>query len=276
MKIHRLLPYVLALQAFAAPQIEQLATDFGFTEGPALSPSGTVYFTDIPRNHIHIWTDADGVQLFREDTGGANGLLFDADGNLYMCEGRNRQLTMLSPAGEYRVLAKEYEAKALNSPNDLWIDPQGGIYFTDPRYGKKDNLEQDGEHVYYLSANGDLKLVANDLVRPNGIVGTPDGKTLYVADHGAGITYRYVITTPGILGERTIFAEQGSDGMALDEAENVYLTDAGVDVYRPDGTLLQNIELPERPANVTVIAENPVTLFVTARKSVYKVTLDQE
>lgn len=271
---HWFLPILLTVQLSATPQIEQLGTGFRFTEGPALSAGGSVYFTDIPNNRIHYWNPEEGIQLFREQSGGANGLLFDIDDNLYLCEGGNRQLSMLSPAGEYRVLADQFQSKALNSPNDLWIDPAGGIYFTDPRYGKKDNLEQDGEHVYYLEPSGELRRVANDLVRPNGIVGTPDGTTLYIADHGGQITYRYTITSPGILGERSVFAKQASDGMAIDQEGNLYLTDDAVDVYHPDGTRINSIELPERPANVAVIGENPTTLFVTARKSVYRVTLD--
>ncbi|WP_309381740.1 SMP-30/gluconolactonase/LRE family protein [Cerasicoccus frondis] len=263
--------------ACAEPQIERLATGFRFVEGPTQSPvDGAVYFSDIPDRKVHRWDPKTSeTSVFLEDSGGSNGLLFAPDGTLFLCQDKSRRLAMRSPDGELTVLADSYEGGKLNSTNDLWIDPQGGVYFTDPKYGSKAGLEQDGEHVYYLSPDHQtLTRVANDLVRPNGIVGTPDGKTLYIADHGDGKTWKYAITADGTLHDKTLFADQPSDGMALDAAGNVYLTHDGVDVYSPDGELITSIILPERPANVTVIGEDPVTLFVTARKSVYRVTLE--
>lgn len=255
--------------------VESLATGFKFTEGPAVSPvDGDIYFTDIPNSRIIRWNAVDGAQVFREDSGGANGLMFDGEGNLYICEGRRRQLVQLSPEGESTTLASAYEGGQLNSPNDLWLAPDGGIYFTDPRYGKRENLEQDGEHVYYLNPDRSmLTRVAGDLVRPNGIIGTPDGKMLIIADHGDSKTWRYEIQLDGSLQGKALFADQGSDGMSMDSQGRVYLTAAGVDIYSAEGKLLETIMLPERPANVTVIAEEPVTLFVTAQTSVYRITL---
>jgi len=264
---------LLCSLAFAEVRIEKIGTGFRFTEGPAVHPDGTVYFTDIPTNKIHRWSEQNGSELFRDNSGGANGLSFK-ESSLYICEGKNRQLTVLSPDGDYTVLAHSYEGKPLNSPNDLWITPTDGIYFTDPRYGRNKQIDQDGEHVYYLSKNGELTLAARNLVRPNGIIGTPDGKTLYVADHGGDIIYRYPILESALLGEREVFAEQGSDGMALDASGRLYLTDAALDIYNPDGTLWQSIPLPEKPANVAILKETPLTLFVTATTSIYKITLD--
>ncbi|GHC00965.1 SMP-30/gluconolactonase/LRE family protein [Cerasicoccus arenae] len=279
---HRLIFTLLTILtsiACAEPQIEQLATGFSFTEGPALSPNGdAVYFSDIPKNRIHRWDATTGeVTVFREDSGGANGLLFRDDNNLIVCAGRHRMLIEESIVkGEATVLAEFYDGKKLNSPNDLWIAPDGGVYFTDPRYGNRDNLEQDGEHVYHLSADRKtLTRVVNDFVRPNGIIGTPDGETLIIADHGAGKTWRYTIREDGTLQDKVLFADQGSDGMSMDTAGNVYLTAAAVDIYSSRGELLDSIELPERPANVSVISEDPIVLFVTAVKSVYRVTLER-
>ena len=172
-------------------------------------------------------------------------------------------------------MADKYEGKPFNSPNDLWIDSKGGIYFTDPRYGPRDNLPQDGEHVYCLSADRTkLIRVINDMVRPNGVVGTPDGKLLYVADHGSNETYCYKINADGTLSDKKLFARQGSDGMTLDEHGNLYLTAQAVNVYDPAGKLIQTIELPETPSNVCFGGKNKKTLFITARTSLYSVDMD--
>ncbi|MBL7114546.1 MAG: SMP-30/gluconolactonase/LRE family protein [Kiritimatiellae bacterium] len=251
--------------------VQQVATGFRFTEGPALATNGDIYFTDIHNSRIHRWSSRDGVSTYRENTGRANGLLFDRSGNLLVCEGGNRRLTSISPHGIVTVVADAYDGRKLNSPNDLWIDGSGGIYFTDPRYWKRDNLEQDGEHVYYVPpGGGKLRRVIDDLVRPNGIVGTPDGKTLYVADHGGKKTYSYRVDDEGKLSERKLFAEEGSDGMTLDGDGNLYLTTDAVLVYSPKGDLLRRIEIPEKPTNVS-FGKDGRTLFVTARTSFYAV-----
>jgi gluconolactonase len=254
--------------------IEKLAGDFRFTEGPAADRQGNVYFTDIPNNRIHRWSVDGKLSTFLENSGGANGLMFDPAGNLIACAGGTGRVISIDPQGKITVLADRYEGKPFNSPNDLWIDPNGGIYFTDPRYGSRDNLPQDGEHVYYLSPDRQtVRRVIDDMVRPNGVVGTPDGKSLYVADHGADKTYVYRITAEGILAEKRLFAEQGSDGMTLDAQGNVYLTAQAVTVYAPTGERIRTLELPERPSNVCFGGNNMQTLFVTARTSLYAVEI---
>ena len=132
-------------------KVEKLAGGFKFTEGPAADAKGNIFFTDIPNNRIHKWSLDGKLSTFRENSGGANGLYFDKKGNLLACEGGGRRLVSIDPKGNVTVLADKYQNKKFNSLNDLWIDPKGGIYFTDPRYGSRDNLDQDGEHVYYLS-----------------------------------------------------------------------------------------------------------------------------
>jgi gluconolactonase len=255
-------------------QIEKLADGFQFTEGPAAYGNGDIYFTDIPNNQIYKWTLNEILSTFRENSGRANGLYFDEDGNLFICEGGNRRLTSLSPQGELTILADKYEDKKLNSPNDLWLDPKGGIYFTDPRYGNRDNLEQDGEHVYYLSPNREkLVRVINDMVRPNGVIGTPDGKILYVADTGTNETYKYTINPDGTLSEKKLFVLQGSDGMTIDSKGNVYLSGEAVLVYNSDGELIRTIEVPERPSNVCFGGKDKKTLFITARTSFYSIRM---
>lgn len=252
-------------------QPKQLASGFRFTEGPAADAQGNVYFTDIPNNKIHIWSLDGTLSTFTSNSGGTNGLFFTPQGSLLACEGGNGRVTSIDLYGNVTVLADNYNGKPFNSPNDLWPDPKGGVYFTDPRYGNRNNLPQDGEHVYYIAPDKTVTRVIDDMVRPNGLIGTPDGKILYVADHGGQKTYRYKINPDATLSEKTLFAESGSDGMTIDTNGNVYLTSSAVKVYNPAGKNIQNLELPERPANVTFAGPDRTTLFATARSSIYAV-----
>ena len=260
----------------AGAQVTKLTGDFAFTEGPAADAQGNVFFTDIPNNRILKWSiEAGTLSTFLENSGGANGLYFDKDGNLLACQGGDRRIVSISPKGEVKVLADEFEGKGFNSPNDLWIDPNGGIYFTDPRYGNRDGMEQDGEHVYYLTPDRKKVVrVISDMVRPNGVIGTPNGRRLYVADHGANKTYSYRINSDGTLSDKRLFAEQGSDGVTLDARGNVYLTGRGVTVYNRRGERIAEIEVPEGPANVTFGGKDNQTLFITARTSLYSIPME--
>ena len=253
-------------------EVEKLADGFIFTEGPARDAEGNVFFSDIPNERIHKWSPDGKLTTFREDSGRANGLYFDRHGNLLACEGGSRRVTSISPDGEVTVLADGYQGKKLNSPNDLWIDPRGGVYFTDPRYGKQDGLEQDGFYVYYLPPGGKpLVRVLDDLVKPNGVVGTADGKLLYVADAGDAKTYVYRIGADGSLTGRKLIAPVGSDGMTLDEQGNLYLARGVVHVYSPEGKNVATLEVPEAPANVCFGGKDRRTLFITARKGLYAI-----
>jgi len=255
--------------------VEKLAGGFMFTEGPACDAEGNVYFSDIPNERIHKWSTDGKLTTFRENSGRANGLFFDKQGNLLACEGGARQLTSISPDGKVTVLADTYQGKKLNSPNDLWIDPKGGVYFSDPRYGRDMEIEQDGFHIYYLPpGEKELVRVIDDLVKPNGVLGTTDGKTLYVADAGDSKTYSYKIQPDGSLSDRKLMAPVGSDGMTLDEKGNLYLTRNVVHVYSPDGELLTQIDIPEAPANACFGAKDRKTLFITARKGLYSLKMN--
>lgn len=256
-------------------KVELLAGGFMFTEGPACDAEGNVYFTDIPNERIHKWSIDGKLTTFRENSGKANGLYFDREGNLLACEGGNRRLTSISPGGKVTVLADGFQGKKLNSPNDLWVDPKGGVYFSDPRYGQEDGLEQDGFHVYYLPPNRkELVRVIGDLVKPNGVLGAADGKTLYVADAGGGKTYAYRIQPDGSLTDRKLAAPVGADGMTLDERGNLYLARNVVHVYSPEGKAITTIEVPEPPANVCFGGKDRKTLFITARKGLYAVRMN--
>lgn len=216
--------------------VQKLADGFIFTEGPAVDANGNVYFSDVRSSRTHKWSTEGKLSTFREDTGNANGLFFDRSGNLLACEGGSRRVTRVAMDGTVTVLADQHEGKKLNSPNDLWPDPKGGIYFTDPRYGSEEGLEQEGFHVYYIPPDGKpIRRVIDDLKKPNGILGTADGKLLYVADPGANETYVYAIQADGSLADRKLAAPEGSDGMTLDEQGNLYLTRDGVEVYSPEG-----------------------------------------
>jgi len=263
-------------QSIEAPgaQVKKLAGGFRFTEGPASDAEGNIFFSDIPNNRIHKWSLDGKLTVFRENSGGANGLFFDKNGNLLACEGGGRRLVSINPKGEIEVLADKYQGKRFNSLNDLWIDPKGGIYFTDPRYGSRDNMEQDGEHVYYLSPRRNkLIRVIDDMVRPNGLIGTPDGKILYVTDHGGGKTFSYTINQDGTLSNKKLFAPEGSDGMTIDNQGNVYLTRGAVAVYNKNGEKIEVIKVPEGPANVCFGGKDNKTLFITARTSLYSVRM---
>jgi gluconolactonase len=256
--------------------VRKVAEGFRFTEGPVADNEGNIYFTDIPNSRIHQWSLDGKLSTFLENTGRANGLYFDMAGNLAACAGGTGKVVSIDPQGNITVLADRYQGKPFNSPNDLWIDSEGGIYFTDPQYGSRETLPQDGEHVYYLSPDRKRIIrVIDDMVRPNGVIGTPDGKLLYVADHGDNKTYRYNINPDGTLTDKRLFTEQGSDGMTLDRNGNLYLTAQAVTVYTPSGKLIKTIPVPEMPSNLCFGGkQNKNTLFITARTSLYSVEIE--
>ena len=199
----------------------------------------------------------------------------DQNGNIIACEGaEGGRLVQISPSGNVTVIADGYGGKSFNSPNDLWESPKGGIYMTDPRYGSRDKLPQDGEHVYYITGDGKKVVrVIDDMVRPNGVTGDEDGSILYVADPGDRKTYRYTILKDGTLSGKQLFADEGSDGMTIDSKGNVYLTNSAVKVYNPAGRLIETIEVPESPTNVSFGGKDGKTLYITARTSVYKLKM---
>ncbi len=264
-------------QSVIAPgaKLEKLAGGFEFTEGPAVDAEGNIFFTDQPNNRIHKWSVNGRLSVFHENPGRANGLYFDKQGNLLACADLNNELWLIDMQGRVTVLVKDYKGKKLNGPNDLWIDPKGGIYFTDPFYRRpywnRGPMEQDGQHVYYLTPDRkNLIRVASDLVQPNGIIGTPDGKRLYVADIGGKKTYSYQINADGTLSNKKLFCLMGSDGMTIDNQGNVYLTGKGVTVFNPDGKEIEHIDVPAGwTANVTFGGKDRKTLFITAQDSVY-------
>ncbi len=264
----------------AGSQVELIKDGFKFTEGPALSPDGAIFFNDIPNNRTHRYDPATGeVTVAREDTGAANGLAFDAQGALLACEGGNRVVTRQMPMSNIETIASDCDGKKLNSPNDLDIDQKGGVYFTDPRYGKKDDVEQPTEGVYYLPAGGGAKVVRviDSLKKPNGISLSKDGKTLYIADNGDGSLHAFdVNAADGTVSNGRLLSAEAPvcDGMCVDALGNLYVTTSeGVKVFTADGKHLGTIVVPLAPANCAFGAKGTKTLYITARGGFFKVKM---
>lgn len=256
--------------------LTRLANDFAFTEGPAADRDGNVYFTDQPNDRIVRFGTDGKLTDWLKPAGRSNGMYFDRDGNLLTCADAENQLWSISPEKKVTVLVKDFGGRLLNGPNDLWIAPTGAIYFTDPLY-KRDYWKRDpaaqqpGEFVYRLDRpTGNVVVVERELKKPNGIIGTPDGATLYVADIGAHRTYAYAVEANGALTHKRLFCTMGSDGMTIDAEGNVYLTGKGVTVFNVHGEQIEHIEVPESwTANVTFGGQDRHMLFITASKSVY-------
>ncbi len=258
--------------------VEKLAGGCDFTEGPTCDADGNVFFTDQPNNRILKWSVDGGLSTFLQPAGRANGMCFGLAGHLIACADEKNELWSIAPDGTATVLVSDYRGARLNGPNDVWVRPDGAMYFTDPFYQRSwwahDTMPQDGQHVYFLSADRrQLVRVVDDLVKPNGIIGTPDGTRLYVADIGDGKTYRYDIASDGSLAHRTLAVDQGSDGMTLDDEGNLYLTGDGVGVFDPAGRQIERIPIPDErwTANVSFGGSNRQTLFITASTGLYAV-----
>jgi len=262
-------------------EVKLLADGFSFTEGPAVDKQGNVYFTDQPNDRILKWDIEEGLSVFMEGAGRANGMYFDREGNLLTCSDMENELWSIPMDERHDVVVTDYNGKKLNGPNDLWVHPTGAIYFTDPLY-KRDywtrdpEMQQEGEYVYYLSPDRKiLKRVDMEIKKPNGIIGTPDGKRLYVADIGDRKTYVYDIQADGSLANRKLFAEMGSDGMTMDEEENIYLTGRGVTVFNMKGEQISHIPVEAGwTANVCFGGKDMKTLFITASEYLYSLQMN--
>jgi gluconolactonase len=260
-------------------KLEKLADGFQFTEGPTSDIAGNIYFTDQPDNRILFWNNKTGLSVYLEPAGRSNGLAFDRDGNLWSCADEKNELWKITPDKNVEILLNTFDGKLLNGPNDLWISPDGGVYFTDPYYKRSwwdhSDMPQEKQCVYYLKPDHKtLVRIEEDLQQPNGIVGTPDGKRLFVADIKANKTWSYIINDDGTLSDKTLFCEQGSDGMTIDSQGNIYLTGKGVTIYNKTGSKLGNIAVPESwTANVCFGDRNLKSLYITASKGFYRIKM---
>jgi gluconolactonase len=246
---------------------------FQFTEGPAADLQGNIYFTDVQRNRIHKLDTQGNLTTFLEDTQGANGLMFDPRGRLIACQGGAGRIIAIDIATKnIEVVADRFNNVRFNSPNDLVVDRQGGIYFSDPIFGGTPS--QDLQAVYYVAPGGAPARIISNLTRPNGVILSPDEKTLYVL-HSQPTVMAYPVASPGQLGAPQSLALTGTgsgDGMTVDAQGNLYVTRPGnnaIQVLTPAGQSLGTITFQEAPANCTFGGTDMKTLYVTARTSVY-------
>jgi gluconolactonase len=234
---------------------------------------------DQPNNRIMEWSAEGKLSTFLQPSGYANGMCFDAQGNLIACADEHNALWSITPDKTVTVLVTNFAGKYLNGPNDIWIAPNGGIFLSDPFYKRKwwdhTTMALTNEEVLYLSPDRkSFTRVTEDLKKPNGITGTPDGKNLYVSDIRASQTWRYNIQSDGSLTDKTFFCALGSDGMTIDAEGNVYLTGHGVTVFDKDGKQIDHIDVPEQwSANVCFGGPDHQTLFITASESLYSIEL---
>ncbi len=259
---------------------ERVAGGLKFTEGPVWSPSGFLLFSDVPGNTLYK-LDAGKLSVFRSPSHNSNGLAFDGQGRLVACHHESRNVTRTEKDGAITVLASRYEGKRLNSPNDLAIRSDGGIYFTDPTYGlRRRKQEVACQGVYRIGASGKLSLLIADFAKPNGIAFSPDEKTLYVSDSERRHVRAFEVRPDGTITNGRVFADMRSpqrgvpDGMAVDAAGRLYATGpGGTWVFDPQGQHLGAIVTPELPANCCFGGKDKRTLYITARRSVYRVRM---
>jgi gluconolactonase len=265
-----------------ASSIVKLADGLKFTEGPVWNSTGNyLLFSDIPANTIYKWSPDGKLEPFRTPSNNANGLTYDQEGNLIIAEHSGRKIAKLSPSGDYQPLIEKFKGKRFNSPNDVIVDSDGAIYFTDPPYGRdKEATDTLGFNGVFRHYKGRTSLIADDLFRPNGLALSPDERTLYVANSDRPKKYmKYSISRGGKIGKGRLFFNassiegQGSpDGIKTDTEGNLYATGpGGVLVFSADGRHLGTIAFPETPANLAFGGPDMKTLYVTARTGLYSI-----
>jgi sugar lactone lactonase YvrE len=271
--------------------VEKIASGFQFTEGPVWSArAGALTFSDIPGDTLYQWRPGHEAEVLRRPSANTNGNTFDRQGRLLTCEHSGRRVSRTAAGGSVETLVDSYQAKRLNSPNDVICAANGDIYFTDPPYGlrRPDGSFEESEigfnGVFRLSAaTGVLTLLADDFVRPNGLALSGDERRLFVADTQEAHVRVFDITAGGSLANGRVFTEtvhEGAtgrcDGIKLDSRGNLYVATnlpSGVWVYDTEGRMLGIIGVGEGPANLAFGGDGWRSLFVTAQTSVYRVEL---
>jgi gluconolactonase len=268
-----------------AGEVKKLHTGLQFTEGPASDGQGNLYFSDVQGNKIHKVDAAGELTTFLDPSNHTNGLMVNAAGNIVACEMDGRLIEIDAKTKAVKALAPTYEGKRFNAPNDLVIDKEGGVYFTDPHFRAPMGvpLPQGVRAFYYRAADGKVTRLGVIENAPNGIILSPDEKTLYVIPSLQAEMLAYPVEAPGKLGAQRTYCTLkqapgktggGGDGLTIDTKGNLYITSAlGIQVFSPEGKLLGIIEFPEQPANCTFGGKDNKTLYVTARTSLYTVPM---
>jgi gluconolactonase len=269
-------------------KVKKLAGGMKFTEGPAWIPAKkTLVFSDIPAGKLMQWREGEGLSVFRPSEQ-SNGNILDLQGRLITCQHSGRNLVRTESDGRITVLAAKFDGKRFNSPNDVAVRSDGTLWFTDPPWGLTEPREIPGNWVFKLDpATETVEPVIKDLAMPNGIIFSPDERRLYVADTGGheklsipefkklpAAIHCYEASQDGELGKKLFQIDQGSDGMRVDVKGNLYATHGGkVYIYNADGKKLEQIDVPEGPANVCFGGEDLKTLFITANTSLYSIRM---
>ena len=273
-----LLACCAAAQDFEHLQLQKVATGYVFTEGPAWSLAGYLIFSDVPNNQLLEFKGGAAPGIFRENSNGANGNRFDAEGRLYTCESHTRRVTRTDKKGKVEVLADRWEGKRLNAPNDIAIRKDGEVYFTDPAFGdQQDGRELDFFGVYHITRKGKLELVAKPKGRPNGIALSPDGRTLYVDNSDEKNVRAYDLDKAGnASNERVLISgiEGVPDGMCVDEKGNLYVAANRIEVYTAEGKPIGQVVTEETPSNCAFGDADMASLYITARTSLYRARLN--
>ena len=266
-------------------ELETLAGDFAFTEGPAWHDlEDCLLFTDIPSSRIYRWDSRNGLSVFRDPSGMANGLAFDRRGRLLCCEHGTSSVTQIDPSGCVQTIAATYNGQGLNSPNDVVAASDGTIFFTDPIYGREafwgvPRPEELGfRGVYAVDAgSSDLRLLANDFLAPNGLCLSADESVLFVNDSERNHIRRLRLATDGSVTEDAVWAcldevgEGSADGMKLDCNENLFCCGpGGIHVFSRGGACLGIVRLPEFAANLCFGGEGLRDLFITATTRLFR------
>lgn len=260
-------------------KLEKVADGFSFTEGPTADKKGNIYFTDQPNNKILIWNEKTGLSTFMEPCGRSNGMAFDRKGNLWTCADDKGELWMITPQKKVEIISTSFDGHRYNGPNDVWIAPDGGLYFSDPffarNYWEHKTVTQDKQCVYYLKPDHKTVVrIVDDLLQPNGVIGTPDGKTLYITDMQGRKTWSYSINADGTLADKKLFCEMGSDGLTIDVNGNLYLAGRGVTIFNKSGEKIGNISVPEGwTANICFGGKDFKSLYITASKGLYRIRM---
>jgi gluconolactonase len=265
-------------------EVTKVHGDFKFTEGPAWDGHGNLYFSDIPAKTIYKLDSAGKLSKFLEPSGTTNGLMFDAHGKLDAASMEGKLIQIDPQTKKVTVLADGYDGKRFNAPNDLVIDRSGGIYFTDPHFLAPMPLPQGVKAFYYRSADGKVTRLGEVEGAPNGVILSPDEKTLYIIPSMQAEMLAYDVESPGKIGKQRVYCtlqqapgatNGGGDGLTIDSEGNLYITSKlGLQVFNPQGKLLGIIAFPEQPANCTFGGPHGKTLFVTARTSLYSVPME--